>query len=147
MREMSLPVTKTNESITTSGRNTRSTRVKNVSDTYREGDVFWAPDPFRQGSNPRLWLVLASENLPYPGEEYICAALTTSDLPANFEVGDNWITGQNPEKTSYCSPWVVGTLKHRAVANPQGKITSTFTDRMIDRCEEFLDSQTEFADP
>lgn len=121
--------------------------MKNVSDAYREGDVFWAPYPFRRDSNPRLWVVLASENLPYPGEEYICAALTTSDLPANFEVGDDWITGQNPEKTSYCSPWVVGTIKHRAVANPQGKITSTFTDRMIDRCEEFLDSQTEFADP
>lgn len=117
----------------------RSIRARRVSNAYRRGDVFWAPDPFREGSNPRLWLVLASEELPYPGEEYVCAALTTSDLPANYEVGNAWVTGRNPDRTSYCSPWVVGTVKHRAVANPQGEITTAFTDRMIDRCKAFLD--------
>ncbi len=109
-----------------------------MTDAYRKGDVFWAPDPFRQGSNPRLWLVLASESLPYEGEEYSCAALTTSDLPANFEVGDDWIAGRNPNKPSYCSPWVVGTVKHRAVADPQGEISATFTDQMIEECTRFL---------
>jgi len=100
--------------------------------------VFWAPDPFKTGSNPRLWLVLAAQNLPYPGEEYVCAALTTSDLPANYEVSDGWVTGRNPDKTSYCSPWVVGTIKHCAVANPQGRISRAFTDRMAERCRAFL---------
>jgi hypothetical protein len=100
--------------------------------------VFLAPDLFRDGSNPRLWLILAAETLPFPGDEYLCAALTTSDLSANHEVGDDWVTGRNPNTTSYCSPWVIGTVKHRAVANPQGKITMAFTDRMIDRCEAFL---------
>jgi hypothetical protein len=114
--------------------------VRLVSDAYRTGDVFWAPDPFRDGSNPRLWLVLAAEDLPYPGEEYVCAALTTSDLPANFEIGDSWLTGRNPSKTSYCSPWVVATIKHRAVASPQGQISESFTNRMVQRCTEFLDS-------
>lgn len=113
--------------------------MNNVSDTYRKGDVVWAPDPFRQGSNPRLWLVLVAEQLPYPGGEYICAALTTSDLPANYQVGDAWITGRNPNKTSYCSPWVIGTVKHRAVANPQGRITAQFTDRIIGQCKAILD--------
>ena len=55
--------------------------------SYQAGDVVWAPDPFRDGANPRLWLVVASEGLPYRGEEYICVALTTSDLPATVEVG------------------------------------------------------------
>jgi hypothetical protein len=109
-----------------------------VTDPYQKGDAFWAPDPFRGGSNPRLWLVLAAEQLPYPGQEYICAALTTSDLPANYEVGADWVTGGNPNKTSYCSPWVVATVKHRAVANPQGNITMEFTDRMIERCRAYL---------
>jgi mRNA-degrading endonuclease toxin of MazEF toxin-antitoxin module len=109
-----------------------------VSESYRTGDVFWAPDPFRSGSNPRLWLVLSAERLPYPGEEYICAALTTSDLPANYEVADAWETGRNPEKTSYCSPWVVGTIKHRAVASPQGAIAATFTEQMAEQAREFL---------
>ncbi|WP_254824246.1 hypothetical protein [Haloglomus halophilum] len=107
---------------------------------FGKGDVFWAPDPFRDGSNPRLWLVLAADSLPYPGEEYVCAALTTSDLPANSEVGDEWVSGRNPQKTSYCSPWVLATVKHRAVANPQGEISAAFTDRMIDEAKSYLDS-------
>lgn len=112
--------------------------MRNVSEVYRKGDVFWAPDPFRRGSNPRLWVVLASEGLPYPSEEYVCAALTTSDLPANVEVGDDWVSGRDPETTSYCSPWVVGTIKHRSVANPQGAITTAFADRMIEQLEKYL---------
>lgn len=111
-----------------------------MSDVYQKGDVFWAPDPFREGSNPRLWLVLASDSLPYPGEEYVCAALTTSDLPANFEIGDAWVTGRDPTKTSYCSPWVVATIKHQAVTGPQAAIETTFTERMIDECERFLEN-------
>jgi mRNA-degrading endonuclease toxin of MazEF toxin-antitoxin module len=125
-----------------SGRNTRSIRVSTVSNgtNFQKGDVFWAPDPFRQGSNPRLWLVLAADSLPYPGEEYICAALTTSDLPRNIEVDDNWIAGQDPDKTSYCSPWVVATIKSGAVVNPQGELTESFTDQMITECKEYLDA-------
>jgi hypothetical protein len=111
-----------------------------VSEAYRKGDVFWAPDPFREESNPRLWLVLAAEGLPYPGEEYVCAALTTSDLPANHRVGDDWMTGRNPERNSYCSPWVAGTVKHPAVANPQGEVTRAFDDRMADECRRYLNA-------
>lgn len=124
-----------------SGWSTPSTRARLVSSSaYQPGDVFWAPDPFRQGSNPRLWLVLAADSLPYPGEEYICAALTTSDLPNNHEVGDDWIRGRDPSKTSYCSPWVVATIKHRAVATPQGEVTTDFTNRMRAKCMAYLDS-------
>lgn len=108
--------------------------------SYEKGDVFWAPDPFREGSNPRLWLVLAADSLPYPGEEYVCAALTTSDLRENHEIGDDWIGGRNPNRTSYCSPWVVTTVKDRAVANPQGEVADVFADRMIAEFETYLDS-------
>jgi hypothetical protein len=119
----------------------RSIRVSIVSNGpgYQHGDVFWAPDPFRTGSNPRLWLVLAAEGLPYAREEYICAALTTSELPQNAELGDNWITGKDPDTTSYCSPWVVATIKHDAVVSPQGKVTASFTDQMITECKDYLD--------
>ncbi|MFC7076820.1 hypothetical protein [Haloarcula halophila] len=81
-----------------------------MSETFKKGDVVWAPDPFREGQNPRLWLVLSAEGLPYQGEEYICAVLTTSDLPANDRVGENWETGRNPDKESYCSPWVIDRI-------------------------------------
>lgn len=111
-----------------------------MSEAFEKGDVFWATDPFRPGSNPRLWLVLASESLPYPGEEYVCAALTTSDLPANYELGTDWRSGNDPTKTSYCSPWAVATVKHGAIASPQGKISTAFTDRMIAECVAYLDA-------
>ena len=118
----------------------RRTRGRSVSSSaYQKGDVFWAPDPFREGSNPRLWLVLAADSLPYPGQEYVCAALTTSDLPANHEIGSEWVRGRDPSKTSYCSPWVLATIKHRAVANPQGEVSTTFADRMIEECTAYLD--------
>lgn len=107
-------------------------------DSYERGDVVWAADPFRGGSNPRPWLVLAVDALPYPGEEYICAALTTSDLPANHEVGDAWVAGRNPDTMSYCSPWVVPTVKHGAVVNPQGEVTDAFADAMAGERVSYL---------
>ncbi|ADE01728.1 hypothetical protein [Haloferax volcanii] len=108
---------------------------------FQKGDVFWAPDPFRRGSNPRLWVVLAADSLPYPGEEYLGAALTTSNLPRNFEVGDEWVSGKDPAKTSYCSPWVVATIKHDTVVNPQGQVTESFADEMIVACKQYLGPQ------
>lgn len=74
-----------------------------MSDRYTTGDVFWAPDPYKPGANPRPWLVLATE-LPFRGEEYVCAALTLSDHEPNVHVGNDWIQGRNPEVDSYCSP-------------------------------------------
>lgn len=108
------------------------------SDAYEAGDVFWAPDPFRDGSNPRLWLVLGADSLPYPGEEYLCAALTTSDLFANHEIGDDWVSGRNSRTSSYCSPWVLATVKHGAVANPQGEVTDAFVDQMREESASYL---------
>ena len=111
-----------------------------MSEPYLRGDVFWAPDPYRTGSNPRLWLVLAAVRLLYAGEEYICTALTTSDLPANHEVGDAWEAGREPDTTSYVSPWVLGTIKHQAVVNPQGRLSTPFTKRMAAECIAYLES-------
>jgi len=108
------------------------------SGSYQSGDVVWAPDPFQDSGNPRLWLVLVSDGVPYSGEEYICVALTTSEHPANLEVGDAWITGQHPGKTSYCSPWVLATIKHDDIANPQGQVTAAFTERVRTNCIEYL---------
>lgn len=98
---------------------------------FSSGDVLWAPDPYNAGGNPRPWLVLSADNIPYNGEEYICAGLTLSDLPDNLEVRDiDWTIGE-PNETSYCSPWVLATVKHDDVQNPQGTLTDDFTSRII----------------
>jgi hypothetical protein len=52
------------------------------SNAFESGDVFWAPDPYNEGSNPRLWLVLAADNIPYAGEEYVCAGFTHYEAEA-----------------------------------------------------------------
>lgn len=107
--------------------------------TFESGDVFWAPDPSRTGGNPRPWLVLTAETIPYPGEDYICAALTLSDLPDNVEVrAEDWVAGNDSDKQSYCSPWVLATVKHDAVAGAQGYLTDEFTRDIVQRSVEYL---------
>lgn len=89
-------------------------------------------NPYNAGSDPRPWLVLAADNIPYAGEEYICAGLTLSDLPATVEVGsEDWVVGNNPKRTSYCSPWVLATVKHDSVTATQGYVTEPFTNRIV----------------
>jgi hypothetical protein len=106
---------------------------------FASGDVFWAPDPYNTGDDPRPWLVLAAGNIPYAGEEYICAGLTLSDLPDNVEVdADDWVAGNDPDTTAYCSPWVLATVKHDAVAGPQGHVTAEFTREIVHQSAEYL---------
>jgi hypothetical protein len=109
------------------------------SEEFAAGDVFWAPDPYNAGTNPRPWLVLSADNLPYSGEEYICAGLTLSDLSGNVEVTDeDWVMGNNPEKTSYCSPWVLATVKHDSVAGSQGYVNKTFVRKIVRQSSDYL---------
>lgn len=109
------------------------------SSAFEAGDVFWAPDPYNDGSDPRPWLVLAAESVPYAGEEYVCAGLTLSDLPDNVAVSDeDWVAGNDPSTTSYCSPWVLATIKHDAVAGTQGYVTEEFARQIVRRSVEYL---------
>lgn len=109
-----------------------------MSGAYAAGDVFWAPDPYDQSHRPRPWLVLAADTLPFEGEECICAALTRSDLRANRRVGESWVSGGNRSVTSYCSPWVLATIKHDAVVNPQGSVTEEFVATITRQSIEYL---------
>lgn len=109
------------------------------SDAFAAGDVFWEPDPYKAGDDPRPWLVLAADSIPYAGEEYICAGLTLSDLPDNVELrADEWVVGNDPDRTSYCSPWVLATVKHDAVAGGQGYVTDEVTRTIVEQCVEYL---------
>lgn len=111
---------------------------------FELGDVFWAPDPYNTGGNPRPWLVLAGDTIPYAGEEYICAGLTLSDLPDNVEVkDDDWVMGKDPDKTSYCSPWVLATVKHDEVAGSQGYVAEEFTRKIVQQSVAYLAGDVE----
>ncbi len=109
------------------------------------GDVVWAPDPFRSnGGNPRPWLVVSTEQLPYPDEESIAVAFTTqSHHPGSFEVpGEAWVRGK-PRTQSYVLPWSVATLKDDAhVVGAQGTVTDEFTGRVTTALCSYLDPTT-----
>lgn len=105
-------------------------------------EVVWAPGPFKdEGSNPRPWLVIAAEGLPYPAEESIGVAFTTqSHHPGTFAVpSDAWVAGE-PRKRSYVLPWTLATLKDDLhVVGTQGTVTDAFTDRVTTASVSYLD--------
>lgn len=46
--------------------------------------------------------------------------------------------GNDPDKTSYCSPWVLATVKHDEVAGAQGCVTDEFARGIVRRSIEYL---------
>jgi len=111
------------------------------------GDVVWAPDPFKPtAGNPRPWLVIPSEQLPYPDEEAIAVAFTTqTHHRGSFAVpSEAWIHGE-PGQQSYVLPWTVAMLKKDLhVVGVQGSVTEPFTDRVTTATVSYIDgTQTE----
>jgi len=106
------------------------------------GDVVWAPDPFKpDGGNPRPWLLISNERLPYPEAESIGVALTTqSHHPGSIVVpSEAWVRGE-PNQQSHVLPWTVGTLKDEIhVVGIQGRITDSFTDQVARATVSYLD--------
>lgn len=106
------------------------------------GEVVWARDPFRAGgSNPRPWLVVANEALPYPEEECIAVALTTtSHHRGSLRVpGAAWTRGE-PSGRGYVLPWSVATLKSDLhVVGTQGAVTPSFAQRVVSALVAYLE--------
>jgi mRNA-degrading endonuclease toxin of MazEF toxin-antitoxin module len=106
-----------------------------------DGEVVWAPDPFKDGGNPRPWLVVSAARLPYPDEESIAVAFTTqSHHPGCFAVpSEAWVRGE-PTTQSYVLPWSVTTLKDDVhVVGVQGEVTDSFTERVTTALVSYLD--------
>lgn len=107
------------------------------------GTAVWAPDPFKTDTgNPRPWLVISGEQLPYPDEESIAVAFTTqSHHLGSFAVpSEAWIRGE-PGQQSFVLPWTVVTLKDDLhVVGTQGSITDEFTEQITAATISYLDS-------
>ena len=107
------------------------------------GTVVWAPDPFKtSGGNPRPWLVISGEQMPYHDEESITVAFTTqSHHPESFAVpSDAWIQGE-PNQQSHILPWTVATLKDDLhVVGTQGTVTEQFADQVTTATITYLDT-------
>lgn len=105
------------------------------------GDVVWAPDPFTPNAgNPRPWLVVAADSLPYSDEESLVVAFTTqSHHPGSFAVpSEGWQRGE-PGQQSYVLPWTVATLKDDLhVTGVQGTLSDEFTERVTAAVVSYL---------
>jgi mRNA-degrading endonuclease toxin of MazEF toxin-antitoxin module len=106
---------------------------------YQRGDVLWAIDPYRSGSNPRPWVLISNETLPYADQEYIALALTTKSHPGSYQLtAQDWEYGQ-PPRTSYVSPWTVGTIKHSQTKNIQGRLAASVVDAIVADLESYVE--------
>jgi mRNA-degrading endonuclease toxin of MazEF toxin-antitoxin module len=106
------------------------------------GTAVWAPDPFKtDAGNPRPWLVVSGERMPYPDEGSIAVAFTTQSHHAgSFAVpSEAWIRGE-PGQRSFVLPWTVATLKDNLhVVGRQGSVTNEFTEQVTAATITYLD--------
>jgi mRNA-degrading endonuclease toxin of MazEF toxin-antitoxin module len=109
------------------------------------GTVVWAPDPFKTDSgNPRPWLIISDERLPYPDQESIAVAFTTqSHHLGSFTVpSDAWVRGE-PNQQSHVLPWTIATLKDSVhIVGTQGSLTTVYTDRIVSATMSYLDDSS-----
>lgn len=92
------------------------------------GEVVWGPDTFKDGFNPRPWLVLNNDTHPFGGEESITVTLTTEERRDSVPIEEeDWVRGGSPRK-SYASPWVVTTHKHVDLQEKQGRLRGEVVD-------------------
>lgn len=102
-------------------------------------DLVFAPDPFKSSSNPRPWLVVSDDEMPFPGD-LLCAACTRSEYDFNYEIRDvHFESGGKPDETTYCSPWLLATLKTTDVSFKVGTTTKEFTDTIAADAVEYVD--------
>mgnify|MGYP000462190247 FL=1 len=106
------------------------------------GEVVWAPDPFRSEgeSNPRPWLIISNDSLPYPDEECIGVALTTaSHHRGSVRVASDDRVKGDPEGDSYVLPWTVATLKEEVhVVGVQGALRGSFVGDIVGKTVAYI---------
>lgn len=108
---------------------------------YQRGDVLWAVDPYRSGSNPRPWVLISNDSLPYAHSEYIALILTTKSHPGSRRLtASDWEYGQ-PPRTSYISPWTVGTIKHDQTRNVQGRLRTSVVAEVVGELESYIEGE------
>jgi mRNA-degrading endonuclease toxin of MazEF toxin-antitoxin module len=107
----------------------------------KRGEVVWAPNPFDvENSNPRPWLVVSTDRIPYSEEECMVVALTTQGHHSgSIQVSsEDWLSGE-PDRDSYVLPWTVATLKQSLhIVGLQGELRSGLVEETVDAVMWYL---------
>jgi mRNA-degrading endonuclease toxin of MazEF toxin-antitoxin module len=103
-------------------------------------DLVFVPDPFKGSSNPRPWVIITDSKMPFPGD-VLTLACTRSDYPDNHEVTSQDLeSGGMPNQTTYCSPWLIATLKPQDIRHKQGTLSKSFTDKVAKQASTYIDT-------
>jgi mRNA-degrading endonuclease toxin of MazEF toxin-antitoxin module len=104
---------------------------------YSQGAIVIAEDPF--GTNPkRPYLILSNETVPFHGQEYVPAAITTTARTEAVELTDDRFERGRLPRTSYVSPWSVLTLKDWMVTKQPARATTETVDRARHELDGYL---------
>lgn len=78
--------------------------------------------------------------MPFSGD-LLCVACTRSDYPRNYELTEDLFeSGSKPDETTYCSPWLLATLKPGQFMFKQGELTKDFTDQIATKAVKYIDT-------
>lgn len=99
--------------------------------------VVIASDPF--GTTPkRPYLILSNDQVPFYGQEYVAAVITTTARPAAVELTtDRFERGRLPRR-SYVSPWSVLTLKEWMITKQPAEVTAKTVDEVRRALDGYL---------
>ena len=104
---------------------------------YSQGAIVIAEDPF--GNNPkRPYLILSNDQVPFHGQEYIAAVVTTTARTEAVELTANRLERGRLPKTSYVSPWSVLTLKDWMITKQPAETTDAAVDVVQQELETYL---------
>jgi mRNA-degrading endonuclease toxin of MazEF toxin-antitoxin module len=104
---------------------------------YPQGAVVIAEDPF--GNNPeRPYLLLSNEQVPFYGEEYIAAVITSTARSAAIELTDARFTAGRLPRTSYVSPWSILTLKEWMITKQPAEVTDATVSEVREALNGYL---------
>jgi len=107
--------------------------------SYERGDVVIALDPFVQAERGRPFVIISTADIPFHGEQYLAASLTTrtwhaEGIPVPTE---KWTRGGAP-KASAIMPWSLNSLKHEWVDTYQGRLRSTVVDEAVNALDDWI---------
>jgi len=104
---------------------------------YPQGAIVIADDPF--GNNPeRPYLLLSNEQVPFHGEEYLAAVITSTARSEAIELTDTSLSQGHLPRTSYVSPWSMLTLKDWMITKQPAAVTDTTVDEVRQALNQYL---------
>lgn len=105
--------------------------------TYSQGAIVIAEDPF--GTAPkRPYLILSNDDVPFHGQEYVAAVITTTARTEAVELADDRYERGRLPRTSYVSPWSVLTLKNWMITKQPAEATETTVDEVRRELDTYL---------